>query len=115
MVLQGRAREPDRTLEFSGRRVAEVFLSQDGFSGIEDDADEALEISQAQLLHKSRRKEPPPPPSSLKTKKKPPQCQNEIPKETEAVLGTEAVTDAGGEDKVNSSDSDSSSSEDEER
>lgn len=93
---------------------ANLWFSKDGFSGIEDDADEALEISQAQLLHKSRRKEPPPPPSSLKTKKKPPQCQNEIPKETEAVLGTEAVTDAGGEDKVNSSDSDSSSSEDEE-
>lgn len=93
---------------------ANLWFSKDGFSGIEDDADEALEISQAQLLHQSRRKEPPPPPSSLKTKKKPPQCQNEIPKETEAVLGTEAVTDAGGEDKVNSSDSDSSSSEDEE-
>lgn len=93
---------------------ANLWFSKDGFSGIEDDADEALEISQAQLLHKSRRKEPPPPPSSLKTKKKPPQCQNEIPKETEAVLGTEAVNDAGGEDKANSSDSDSSSSEDEE-
>ncbi|XP_059127964.1 pre-rRNA 2'-O-ribose RNA methyltransferase FTSJ3 [Peromyscus eremicus] len=93
---------------------ANLWFSKDGFSGIEDDADEALEISQAQLLHKSRRKEPPPPPSSLKTEKKPPQCQNEVPKETEAVSGTEAVTDPGGEDKVNSSDSDSSSSEDEE-
>ncbi|XP_052614695.1 pre-rRNA 2'-O-ribose RNA methyltransferase FTSJ3 isoform X1 [Peromyscus californicus insignis] len=93
---------------------ANLWFSKDGFSGIEDDADEALEISQAQLLHKSRRKEPPPPPSSLKTEKKPPQCQNEVPKETEAVSGTEAVTDPGGEDKVSSSDSDSSSSEDEE-
>lgn len=105
MVLQGRARETG-TLAFPGRRVAEVFLSQDGFSGMEDDADEALEISQAQLLHK---KEPSPPPSSLKTKKKPLQCQKEVPKETET------ITDPEGEEKVNSSDSDSSSSEDEER
>lgn len=108
MVLQGTARETG-TLAFPGRRVAEVFLSQDGFSGMEDDADEALEISQAQLLHKSRQKEPSPPPSSLKTKKKPLQCQKEVPKETEA------ITDPEGEEKVNSSDSDSSSSEDEER
>lgn len=95
-------------LAFPGGRVAEVFLSQDGFSGMEDDADEALEISQAQMLHKSRQKEPSPPPS-LKTNKKPLQCQKEVPKETEA------ITDPEGEEKVNSSDSDSSSSEDEER
>lgn len=87
---------------------ANLWFSKDGFSGMEDDADEALEISQAQLLHKSRQKEPSPPPSSLKTKKKPLQCQKEVPKETEA------ITDSEGEEKVNSSDSDSSSSEDEE-
>lgn len=87
---------------------ANLWFSKDGFSGMEDDADEALEISQAQLLHKSRQKEPSPPPSSLKTKKKPLQCQKEVPKETEA------NTDPEGEEKVNSSDSDSSSSEDEE-
>lgn len=87
---------------------ANLWFSKDGFSGMEDDADEALEISQAQLLHKSRQKEPSPPPSSLKTKKKPLQCQKEVPKETEA------ITDPEGEEKVNSSDSDSSSSEDEE-
>lgn len=97
---------------------ASLWFSKDGFSGIEDDADEALEISQAQLLYKSRRKEqqptdPPPPPTNLKTEKKSPQCQNEAPKETEAILGTEAVTDPGGEERGNSSDSDSSSSEDE--
>ncbi|XP_021489975.1 pre-rRNA 2'-O-ribose RNA methyltransferase FTSJ3 [Meriones unguiculatus] len=91
---------------------ANLWFSKDGFSGIEDDADEALEISQAQMLYKSRRKEqqpsePPPPPSHLKTEK-PPQGQNEVPKETEA------VTDPEGEDRDNSSDSDSSSSEDEE-
>ncbi|KAM7334469.1 hypothetical protein ACRRTK_007789 [Alexandromys fortis] len=86
---------------------ANLWFSKDGFSGMEDDADEALEISQAQLLHKSRQKEPSPPPSSLKTKKKPLQCQ-EVPKETEA------ITDPEGEEKANSSDSDSSSSEDEE-
>lgn len=87
---------------------ANLWFSKDGFSGMEDDADEALEISQAQLLHKSRQKEPSPPPSSLKTKKKPLQCQKEVPKETET------ITDPEGEEKVNSSDSDSSSSEDEE-
>ncbi|XP_041491835.1 pre-rRNA 2'-O-ribose RNA methyltransferase FTSJ3 [Microtus oregoni] len=87
---------------------ANLWFSKDGFSGMEDDADEALEISQAQLLHKSRQKEPSPLPSSLKTKKKPLQCQKEVPKETEA------ITDPEGEEKVNSSDSDSSSSEDEE-
>ncbi|XP_052052709.1 pre-rRNA 2'-O-ribose RNA methyltransferase FTSJ3 [Apodemus sylvaticus] len=99
---------------------ASLWFSKDGFSGIEDDADEALEINQAQLLYKSRRKEQPPPtetdpplpPTNLKTEKSP-QCQNEIPKETEAVLGTETVTGPGGEDRDNSSDSDSSSSEDE--
>lgn len=97
---------------------ASLWFSKDGFSGIEDDADEALEISQAQLLYKSRQKEqqptdPPPPPTNLKTEKKSPQGQNEVPKETEAILGTEAVTDPGGEERGNSSDSDSSSSEDE--
>lgn len=99
---------------------ASLWFSKDGFSGIEDDADEALEISQAQLLYKSRQKEqqptdPPPPPTNLKTEKKSPQGQNEVPKETEAILGTEAVTDPGGEERGNSSDSDSSSSEDEDR
>ncbi|GAB1296972.1 pre-rRNA 2'-O-ribose RNA methyltransferase FTSJ3 [Apodemus speciosus] len=97
---------------------ASLWFSKDGFSGIEDGADEALEISQAQLLFKSRRKEQPPPtdpplpPTNLKTEKKSSHCHNEIPKETEAVLGTEAVTDPG-EDRDSSSDSDSSSSEDE--
>ncbi|XP_034360204.1 pre-rRNA 2'-O-ribose RNA methyltransferase FTSJ3 [Arvicanthis niloticus] len=91
---------------------ASLWFSKDGFSGIEDDADEALEISQAQLLYKSRRKEqqptdPPPPPTNSKTEKSSPQCQNEAPKETEA------VTDPGGEGRDSSSDSDSSSSEDE--
>ncbi|XP_012888708.1 PREDICTED: pre-rRNA processing protein FTSJ3 isoform X1 [Dipodomys ordii] len=94
---------------------ANLWFSKDGFSGIEDDADEALEISQAQLLYKSRRKgqqqpSPPPPsvsPSSLKTKKKSPPCQDEVPKDTEASTGP------GGEDRHDSSDSDSSSSEDE--
>ncbi|XP_051014853.1 pre-rRNA 2'-O-ribose RNA methyltransferase FTSJ3 [Acomys russatus] len=99
---------------------ANLWFSKDGFSGFEDDADEALEISQAQLLYQSRRKEqqsaqppPPPPPSDSKTEKTP-QCQNEVRKEIEAVSGTEAVTDPGREDRDNSSDSDSSSSEDEE-
>lgn len=98
---------------------ANMWFSKDGFSGIEDDADEALEISQAQLLYESRRKgqsepPPPPPPSSLKTERKPSQCQDEAPKEAEAPSGTEAATGPGGGERDDSSESDSSSSEDEE-
>ncbi|KAM4824344.1 pre-rRNA 2'-O-ribose RNA methyltransferase FTSJ3 [Urocitellus parryii] len=101
---------------------ANLWFSKDGFSGIEDDADEALEISQAQLLYESRRKgqqqrnqQPqPPPPSSLKTERKSPQCQDEIPKRIEAPSGTKSATHPGGEERDGSSESDSSSSEDEE-
>lgn len=103
---------------------ANLWFSKDSFTGIEDDADEALEISQAQLLNESRRKgqaqppqlppPPPPPPSSLKTERKPPRCQDEAPKEAEAPSGTEAATGPGVEESNDSSDSDSSSSEDEE-
>uniref|UniRef100_A0A8C4M1F0 pre-rRNA processing protein FTSJ3 n=1 Tax=Equus asinus asinus TaxID=83772 RepID=A0A8C4M1F0_EQUAS len=46
---------------------ANLWFSKDGFSGIEDDADEALEISQAQLLYESRRKGQPPSPSKAAT------------------------------------------------
>uniref|UniRef100_A0A8C8ZEG7 pre-rRNA processing protein FTSJ3 n=1 Tax=Prolemur simus TaxID=1328070 RepID=A0A8C8ZEG7_PROSS len=99
---------------------ATLWFSKDGFSGIEDDADEALEIIQAQLLYESRRKgqqqqlPPPPPSSSLKTEKKSPQCQDEAPKGPEASSGTEATPGPEGEERDGSSDSDSSSSEDEE-
>ncbi|ELK12472.1 pre-rRNA processing protein FTSJ3 [Pteropus alecto] len=106
---------------------ANLWFSKDSFSGIEDDADEALEISQAQLLNETRRKgqpqppQPPPPPppppppaSSLKTERKPPRCQDEAPKEAETPSGTEAATGPGVEERDDSSDSDSSSSEDEE-
>ncbi|KAF6093828.1 FtsJ RNA 2'-O-methyltransferase 3 [Phyllostomus discolor] len=81
---------------------ANLWFSKDGFSGIEDDADEALEISQAQLLYESRRKgqSQPPPPSSLKTERKPSRCQDEAPKEAEVPSGTEAGT--GGEDSDDS-------------
>ncbi|XP_011366838.1 pre-rRNA processing protein FTSJ3 [Pteropus vampyrus] len=100
---------------------ANLWFSKDSFSGIEDDADEALEISQAQLLNESRRKgqpqppqppPPPPPPSNLKTERKPPRCQDEAPKEAETPSGTEAATGPGVEERDDSSDSDSSSSED---
>uniref|UniRef100_A0A9L0RCP6 pre-rRNA processing protein FTSJ3 n=3 Tax=Equus TaxID=9789 RepID=A0A9L0RCP6_HORSE len=93
---------------------ANLWFSKDGFSGIEDDADEALEISQAQLLYESRRKGQPPSPSSLKTERKPPQCRDEAAKGAEAPSGTEAATGPGEEKRDGSSDSDSSSSEDEE-
>ncbi|KAB1265048.1 pre-rRNA processing protein FTSJ3 [Camelus dromedarius] len=94
---------------------ASLWFSKDGFSGMEDDADEALEISQAQLLYESHRKgqQPPPPPSSVQTERKPRPCQEETLKEAEAPSETEAATGPGGEERDGSSDSDSSSSEDE--
>ncbi|NIG61550.1 pre-rRNA processing protein FTSJ3 [Pontoporia blainvillei] len=95
---------------------ASLWFSKDGFSGIGDDADEALEISQAQLLHESRRKgqQLPPPRSGVKMENKPPQCQDEAPERAEAPSGTEAATGPGREDRDGTSDSDSSSSEGEE-
>lgn len=90
---------------------ANLWFSKDGFSGIEDDADEALEIGQAQLLYESRRKGQSQPPSSLKTEREPSRCQDEAPKEAEAPSGAEAAT--GGEDSDDSSDSDSSSEDEE--
>ncbi|KFO18064.1 pre-rRNA 2'-O-ribose RNA methyltransferase FTSJ3 isoform X1 [Fukomys damarensis] len=94
---------------------ANLWFSKDGFSWIEDDADEALEISQAELLYKNRQKKQEPPqlsPSSLKTEKFP-MYQNEAPVEKEALSGAGATNDPGGEGS-DSSDSESSSSEDEE-
>ncbi|XP_003465974.1 pre-rRNA 2'-O-ribose RNA methyltransferase FTSJ3 [Cavia porcellus] len=95
---------------------ANLWFSKDGFSWIDDDADEALEISQAQLLYKSRQKEQELSkslsPSSLKTERKFPQNMNETPNE-EAPSSTGATA---GPERVgsDSSDSESSSSEDEE-
>lgn len=94
--------------------MAECPLPQDGFSGIEDDADEALEIGQAQLLNESRRKAqqqpaPPPAPSGLKSQRQS-RCRDEA-SEVKAPLETDAAPGPGGGD--DSSDSDSSSSEDE--
>lgn len=100
--------------------AANLWFSKDGFRGIEDDADEALEISQAQLLYESRRKgqpQPSPPTPSpaprVKTERKPPQCQEEAPKEKEAPLETEGATSPGGQERDDSSDSDSSSEDEE--
>lgn len=95
---------------------ASLWFSKDGFSGIEDDADEALEISQAQLLFESRRKgqqPPPPPPSNEETKSKPPPCQGEAPKEVGAPKGSEVAPGPGEEERDGSSNSDSSSEDEE--
>ncbi|XP_045345371.1 pre-rRNA 2'-O-ribose RNA methyltransferase FTSJ3 [Leopardus geoffroyi] len=93
---------------------ASLWFSKDGFSGLEDDADEAMEISQAQLLYESRRKgrQQLPPPSSLKTEEKPPPCQEKDPAGAGAPSEAEATSGPGGEERDGSSDSDSSSSED---
>ncbi|XP_055983430.1 pre-rRNA 2'-O-ribose RNA methyltransferase FTSJ3 [Sorex fumeus] len=87
---------------------ASLWFSKDGFIGIEDDADEALEISQAQLLNESRRKGQPQPPPPSRVKSQPPVCSDEAPQRAEA------AGDSGGE-ADSSSDGDSSSSEDEVR
>lgn len=94
---------------------ASLWFSKDGFSGIEDDADEALEISQAQLLFESRREgqQPPPLPSNEETKSKPPPCQGEAPKEVGAPKGSEVAPGPGEEERDGSSDSDSSSEDEE--
>lgn len=95
----------ERRLEYSPSQ------SQDGFSGLEDDADEALEISQAQLLYESRRKgrQQLPPPSSLKPEEEPPPCQEKDPAGAGAASEAEATSGPGGEERDGSSDSDSSS------
>ncbi|XP_039091842.1 pre-rRNA 2'-O-ribose RNA methyltransferase FTSJ3 [Hyaena hyaena] len=92
---------------------ASLWFSKDGFSGMEDDADEALEISQAQLLNEGRRKgrqQVLPPPSCLKTEERAPQCQEEQPAGAEAPSEAEATSRPGGEEREGSSDSDSDSS-----
>lgn len=91
---------------------ASLWFSKDSFLGIEDDADEDLEISQAQLLNESRRKgqpqpQLPAPPSRVKSH--PPVCPEEAPQRAER------PSEAGGEERDSSSDTDSSSSEDEVR
>uniref|UniRef100_H2NUF0 pre-rRNA processing protein FTSJ3 n=1 Tax=Pongo abelii TaxID=9601 RepID=H2NUF0_PONAB len=98
---------------------ANLWFSKGSFAGIEDDADEALEISQAQLLFESQRKGrqqqlPQTLPSCLKTEIMSPLYQDEAPKGTEASSGTEAATGLKGEEKDGISDSDSSSSSEEE-
>nr|XP_020730870.1 pre-rRNA processing protein FTSJ3 isoform X2 [Odocoileus virginianus texanus] len=96
---------------------ASLWFSKDGFSGIEDDADEALEISQAQLLYESRRKgqRPPPPPSNEEMESKPPPCQGEAPKGAGAPKGSEVAPGPGEEESDGDGGSDSDdSSEDEE-
>lgn len=88
---------------------ASLWFSKDGFIGIEDDADEALEIRQAQLLNESRRKGQPQPPTPSHVKAQPPKRPDEAPQ------GAEAPRESGGEEADSSSDGDSSSSEDEGR
>lgn len=97
---------------------ANLWFSKDGFSGIEDDADEALEISQAQLLHKNRRKERQQQQQQPKQEQQPPSAPPalNLKTQTQSLPGQET---ASGETEAppvggDSSDSDSSSSEDEE-
>ncbi|XP_034882185.1 pre-rRNA 2'-O-ribose RNA methyltransferase FTSJ3 [Mirounga leonina] len=92
---------------------ARLWFSKDGFRGIEEDADEALELGQAQLLYERRRRgqqQLPSPPSGLKNEKKPPQHQEAGPKRPEAPAEAKSAPGPD-EEGEGSSDSDSSSSE----
>ncbi|XP_036613970.1 pre-rRNA 2'-O-ribose RNA methyltransferase FTSJ3 [Trichosurus vulpecula] len=94
-----------------------LWFSKGGFAGIEDDEDQALEISQAQLLYENRRKE------KQKHQQKPPSSRREeLPSQPQAQFTStegkppveaKAATSAGEEEEDSTSDSDSSSSEDE--
>lgn len=122
MVLKGtglRARLTGSWHPLRKRWLKVVPSPQDGFSGIEDDADEALEISQAQLLHENRRKERQQQPKQPKQEQQPPSAPPalNLKTQTQSLPGQET---ASGETEAppvgdDSSDSDSSSSEDEER
>ncbi|XP_021534174.1 pre-rRNA 2'-O-ribose RNA methyltransferase FTSJ3 [Neomonachus schauinslandi] len=95
---------------------ARLWFSKDGFRGIEEDADEALELGQAQLLYERRRRgqqQLPSPPSGLKSEKKPPQHQEAGPKRPEAPAEAKSAPGPD-EEGEGSSDSDSSSSSSEE-
>ncbi|KAM9000128.1 pre-rRNA 2'-O-ribose RNA methyltransferase FTSJ3 [Sarcophilus harrisii] len=95
-----------------------LWFSKGGFAGIEDDEDQALEISQAQLLYESRCKEKQKDqqkPTISRKEKMPFQSQTQFIN-TEGKLAAEAkaaATSAKEEEDDSSSDSDSSSSEDE--
>ncbi|XP_043857060.1 pre-rRNA 2'-O-ribose RNA methyltransferase FTSJ3 [Dromiciops gliroides] len=87
-----------------------LWFSKGGFAGIDDDEDQALEISQAQLLYESRCKEKQKPPRKATSSR-----QEELPSQPQAQLTVEAkvATSAKEDEDDSSSDSDSSSSEDE--
>ncbi|XP_074116942.1 pre-rRNA 2'-O-ribose RNA methyltransferase FTSJ3 [Sminthopsis crassicaudata] len=94
-----------------------LWFSKGGFAGIEDDEDQALEISQAQLLYESRKEKQKDQqkPTSSGREKMPFQSQTQF-NNTEGKPVAEAkvaATSAKEEEDDSSSDSDSSSSEDE--
>lgn len=93
-------------------RQTSLWFGKEVFAGIEDDADEALEISQAQAL--SERKEPPAENVKGKGQKKLPPSQEEAAAE----VGSRAAVGAGpseAQGRGSSSEDDSDSSSDEER
>ncbi|XP_075418183.1 pre-rRNA 2'-O-ribose RNA methyltransferase FTSJ3 isoform X2 [Tenrec ecaudatus] len=98
---------------------AHLWFSKDGFAGLEDAADEALEISQAQLVRAQRRgeQEKLQAPSCLKTGGKRTQSREEALKGIEALAPSvaESVTPPkGDQDSGGGSGSESDSSSDEE-
>ncbi|XP_044529875.1 pre-rRNA 2'-O-ribose RNA methyltransferase FTSJ3 isoform X2 [Gracilinanus agilis] len=86
-----------------------LWFSKGGFAGIEDDEDQAVEISQAQLLYESHCKEKQklqPKPMNSKSAEVPPQHQAQSTSTGEPVIEENAATSAR---ETSSSDSDSSS------
>ncbi|XP_001376931.1 pre-rRNA 2'-O-ribose RNA methyltransferase FTSJ3 [Monodelphis domestica] len=86
-----------------------LWFSKGGFAGIEDDDDQALEISQAQLLYESHYKEKQKlqlKPMNSRSEELPPQHQAQSTSTGEPATKANATTSAG---ETSSSDSDSSS------
>ncbi|XP_061446186.1 pre-rRNA 2'-O-ribose RNA methyltransferase FTSJ3 [Rhineura floridana] len=88
---------------------ASLWFGKEAFAGIDDDADEALEIGQAQVLSQNRAE---PPPVSRNTKRKKKLSQHEVTPESTLGEGPEpeepkAATEGKGSDTEESDSSDS--------
>ncbi|XP_062478490.1 pre-rRNA 2'-O-ribose RNA methyltransferase FTSJ3 [Pezoporus occidentalis] len=91
-------------------RQTSLWFGKDAFAGIEDDADEELELGQSQMLAEKQRESQKDKPTRKEQKKVP---QEEVP--AEPPPATDTGPDAGKVQDEESSDDDSSSSSDEER
>ncbi|KAJ6658210.1 hypothetical protein lerEdw1_001477 [Lerista edwardsae] len=93
------------------KHQATLWFGKEAFAGIDDDADEALEIGQAQVLSRNQAE---PLPASRKVKREKKLTQQEataeqVPKEDPKPEGTEALNEGSDTDESESSDSDEES------